>query len=73
MRCGLLTLLGLLVGLVLLMKLGREPLAVRWPRACSMNLLASRQDEPAKPLVVTVVSPLGDTMISKVFIRRHLR
>ena len=26
-----------------------------------MNLLASRQDEPVKPLVVTVVSPLGVT------------
>ena len=37
-----------------------------------MNLLASRHDDPAKPLVVTVVSPLGLTRISMVFMR-HLR
>jgi len=35
----------------------REPFSGALPQACSMNLLAAWHDEPAKPLVVTVVSP----------------
>ncbi len=38
-----------------------------------MNLLASRQDAPVKPLVMTVVSPVGDTMISIVFMTHRER